>query len=257
MKAALLFGLNYAQCESGELRGCHNDIVNLQRYLTSQCNYTEEEVKAFNDQDHKDQTSAEGILLTIYNLAKRTLSEDISDCFISYSGHGTQVRDQGAEEADGKDECLVPWDYGTNGIIRDDTIKDVLCQFNPNTRVVFVCDACHSGSMIDSRYQYFTNNMGKFEQIEKPIYHSIPCHVIAISGCRDDQTSADAHNVNNESKFTGAFTSCLLQILEDHKDMPIKQLIVDLHQLLREKGFRQRPVISSSKELNGDETFIV
>lgn len=253
MKVARLFGLNYAQCESGELRGCHNDITNFKRFLTNECGYSQENVHAFNDQEHKEQTCKQGLLINLDNLAKKTWKEDISECIISYSGHGAQVKDYSGDETDGCDECLVPWDYASNGVILDDTLRGIFCEFNPKTRVIFICDACHSGSMSDARYQYFTNLAGNFNKVENQTYYEFPCDFISISGCRDKQTSADAYNVNSQLKYTGALTSCLLQVLEKNKNLQLKYVMAELNCLLHEKGFKQKPVVSSSKELTGEE----
>ena len=40
--------------------------------------------------------------------------------FFHYSGHGGQQADKDGDEADGKDETLVPLDYQTAGQITDD-----------------------------------------------------------------------------------------------------------------------------------------
>tara|TARA_Y100000389_G_C17311730_1_gene438341 strand:- start:654 stop:905 length:252 start_codon:yes stop_codon:yes gene_type:complete len=79
--------------------------------------------------------------------------------------------------------------------------------------------------------------------------------MITISGCKDNQTSADAYNVMEKRKFTGALTSCMLLTLEDYefsKKVEIFALIEKIRQILKEKGFSQIPQVCSSFELDKD-----
>ena len=47
--------------------------------------------------------------------------------FLSFAGHGGSVTDTSGDEADGKDETMVPVDYQSSGQITDDVIfKKVL-----------------------------------------------------------------------------------------------------------------------------------
>ena len=73
---------------------------------------------------------------------------------MSYSGHGTYVKDVNDDEDDGKDECLVPLDYKESGMIFDDHLNNILSLIHPDTRVVFIVDACHSETMLDLSYRY-------------------------------------------------------------------------------------------------------
>lgn len=51
--------------------------------------------------------------------------------FLHYSGHGSKMRDDDNEEADGYDEALVPLDFQSNGMIRDDDLYDILVKGLP------------------------------------------------------------------------------------------------------------------------------
>ena len=42
---------------------------------------------------------------------------------------------------------------------------------------------------------------------------TVPSRVLTLSGCMDDQTSADAFNVMGDGRYSGAMTSCLLKVL--------------------------------------------
>jgi predicted transcriptional regulator len=72
-----------------------------------------------------------------------------------------------------------------------------------------------------------------------------------ISGCRDDQVSADAYNVSGKKQFSGAMTSCLLECIKYRKivnnEVNVITLVNDVRSLLKQKGFSQIPIISSSR----------
>ena len=53
-------------------------------------------------------------------------AEDGDAIFLHYSGHGTKIRDDDGDEADGYDEALCPRDFQSAGMIRDDDLYDIL-----------------------------------------------------------------------------------------------------------------------------------
>ena len=63
--------------------------------------------------------------------------------FFHYSGHGGSQKDVSPEndEADGKDETLIPVDYQQNGVIVDDEIHELLVKPLPKVRVRSLCYA--------------------------------------------------------------------------------------------------------------------
>ena len=73
-----------------------------------------------------------------------------------YSGHGARVKDdESGEEADGHDETLVPLDYKTNGIIRDDELFEAVVKpLKPNVCLTSIMDCSHSGSVLDLPYRF-------------------------------------------------------------------------------------------------------
>ena len=80
----------------------------------------------------------------------------------------------------------------------------------------------------------------------------IPANVLSISGCRDNQTSADAYNVLGDKRYSGALTSCLLQVMKtlDHKtNNNIFEIMKALQIKLAESGFDQVPELLSNYDL--------
>jgi len=62
----------------------------------------------------------------------------------------------------------------------------------------------------------------------------------------DIQTSADAYNVQGRRQFTGAMSSCLLQVLQSSNNRTLYTVMLRLHALLRQKRFSQKPQLSTS-----------
>jgi len=74
---------------------------------------------------------------------------------LSYSGHGTKLRDDDfGEEDDGHDEALVPVDYQETGqMIRDDDLYEILIEdLADGVHMVSLMDCCHSGTILDLPY---------------------------------------------------------------------------------------------------------
>lgn len=247
---ALLFGLNYSHEPSAALNGCINDVTAMSLYLQSELGIP---CECVTDDVDREGTSAQGIIRKLYELAVQSYSENLDFVWIHYSGHGSYVRDTSGDETDGRDECLVPSDFKTAGLVSDDTIQSLFRHFNPNTRVVCIFDCCHSGTIGDVKYCW--------ESIKRVTVENIGCQVkakvITLSGCTDAQTSADAFNVLGDNKYSGAMTSCLLMALRE--DPSIKSNVFSLLALLRkklaERRFTQLPKLCTSYNLTRDLVF--
>jgi hypothetical protein len=75
--------------------------------------------------------------------------------------------------------------------------------------------------------------------------------VIMISGCRDEQTSADAF-INGKSQ--GAMSWAFLANLQP--DVTWRKLVENMCFSLKESGYTQVPKISSGKFINLDSKFL-
>lgn len=249
-KIALLMGLNYEGSDA-ELRGCINDIENVHNVLKNVYNYKEENMMVMTD--HSDvKPTCRNIITQLIKLAERTYEEDISEIWVSYSGHGTYIKDKNGDEDDKRDECLVPLDYYENGLIADDTLNHVFALMNPNVRLICIIDACHSETMLDLPYRYVSGNKNVIENST----NTIKCNCIMISGCRDNQTSADAYNINNSQDYSGAMTSALLHVLETFEyTITCWRLLKEMKKFLKRREFSQVPQISSTQLLNCAKLF--
>jgi len=78
--------------------------------------------------------------------------------------------------------------------------------------------------------------------------------VIQFSGCRDNQTSADA-KINNQS--TGAMSYALITVLNENPNLTYSQLLTQIRAVMKQKNFKQIPQLSTSHPMNMNETFFM
>jgi len=148
---ALLIGINYVG-SSAELRGCHNDIDTMTRYITDQ-GYSDGEMKILLDDGEHEEPTKQGIMDALSWLASGAQAGD--SLFFHYSGHGASVRDDDGDEADGKDEALVPVDYQEAGLLRDDEVFELLVgPLAEGVQLTCILDCCHSGTILDLPYMF-------------------------------------------------------------------------------------------------------
>ena len=150
---------------------------------------------------------------------------------LTYSGHGGQVPDLNGDEDDGLDETWCLYD----GQLVDDELYKALSSFKPGVRVVVLSDSCHSGTVVKvalmkdflSRqptpstvlYRNMPNEVAHRTYLDNKKFYdkiltnpslreskkNIRASVFLISGCQDNQLSADG-------AFNGLFTGKLLHV---------------------------------------------
>lgn len=254
-KRALLIGLNYPLDASARLNGCCNDVKNMTKYLTTTCGFKSAQIDALTDEDIRNapKVSRDGLVDALYNLCISSWKEDLELAVFHYSGHGSQARDLNGDEKDGMDEGIVPMDYLVKGLILDEFLLGIFLKFNPKTKIICVFDCCHSGSILDLPYAYDDSKpVDSGVRVVKPLVN-VPS-IYCISGCRDDQTSADASD--DMGQGAGAMTNALLKIIGGKPGVSLLQLQVDLNKSLSTRGFSQRSLLTTSKPIGlGDCLF--
>ncbi|WP_027632516.1 caspase family protein [Clostridium hydrogeniformans] len=201
---------------NGALKGCENDansMSNIAKYLK----YNETKVLL------TESATKEAVINEIKRSAEALDEGDIF--FLSYSGHGGQIKDLNNDEDDSYDEtwCLY------NGQLLDDELYSLWQSFKADVRIILLSDSCHSGTISKAEnynlpkgrnstdsitYRFlpreFTQgeyeiNRDKYSNISKPNKNNLQCTVKLISGCQDNQLSSDG-DVN------GLFTEKLLKV---------------------------------------------
>ena len=171
-------------------------------------------------------------LAAIKSAATALTSGDIF--FLTYSGHGGQLPDMNGDETDNQDETWCLYD----GELVDDDLNQALCAFKAGVRVVVLSDSCHSGTatraierkangttfdaaaqvmrdangvalrMMPPAYllgAYYAQKKTYDKILKRPAPPAPKASVLLISGCQDDQTSADGD-------FNGLFTGTLKSV---------------------------------------------
>lgn len=240
MKYSIHIGINYKNTQY-ELKGCHNDALNLNAFFIN---------KQYNtliliDKEGYKQPTKSNILYELNRLCQ--LLKENDTLVITYSGHGTQVRDLNGDEESGLDQCICPIDMNTKGYIVDDELFSIINKVCSNCSIYCIADCCHSGTIFDLAYN-FNSNLNKYIRNNK--CKETNKKVCLISGCRDNQTSADAYI---ESRSCGALTWALLNVLSRNIKQG-KQLIDEVNKLLTSKYFTQVSCLSvgNLQSITGD-----
>lgn len=269
-RTALLVGINYLNTES-ELNGCYNDVVNVSQYLRSVLGYSQANITMLTDGNRGVAGASalpptrQNILAGISALVDGMVAGD--EVVFHYSGHGSLVRDTNGDESTGYDSCLCPVDYAApasagGGIITDDEIRTLLINKVPRgARLYVILDCCHNGTGCDIRYKYEDYSLllsppsartpvwrTQQKAFANGKYADTAGEVFMISGCRDEQTSADAY-INNS--FAGALTYAVFAILRANQSSirtySWSNLLRDVRYFMRVNRYSQIPQIMTGQ----------
>ena len=263
MNKALLVGIN--QYPGNELNGCVNDVRDMAAFLTQKCNFAISDIRLLTDA----RATTQGIRDRL-NWLIDGLQPGDRICF-HYSGHGAQIatRNQKAE-VDGLDEviCPVDFDWSNPYMIRDKEFNKLFAKVPTGVEFVWVSDSCHSGDLTKD----FSNPKSKAKQHKRTILPPADLdwrlrtaaskkitaltmnkaagnlNVALISGCKSDQTSADA---SFKGRPNGALTYYLLSELKKagalNKDLIT--IVKNVNAALRKARYDQQPQLEGSPVL--------
>lgn len=170
--------------------------------------------------------------------AARTLRR--GDLFLlTYSGHGGQIPDRNDDEPDAQDETWCLYD----GELIDDELYAALGKLPAGVRVLVFSDSCHSGTVTKAMFyssraagpptapaagaaqrvrframppdvalRTYRAHRKMYDALQKSVRpnaeNAVRASVILISGCQDNQLSADGD-------FNGLFTANLLRVWKE------------------------------------------
>ena len=246
-KFAVVIGINYVGTDS-ELNGCVNDANHVKTFLTEKAGYLPANIVTLADDGTHTQPTKQNILDTFTLLLNKAINEGFNELWFSYSGHGSYMTDTSGDENDRQDEVICPSDFSTSGMIVDDYIYDNFVSKLPQNVTLFsIMDCCFSGTIYDLPYlyttTYTTNNTNK----------NHVANIISISGCRDNQTSADAYiGGNYEGAMTWSFMNALATA---NYNIKLVDLVNNMRILLKNK-YTQVPLLAVSGSNLYESTFI-
>jgi len=233
--AALVVGLDYRGTQM-ELAGCINDAINVRDMLISK-GY---EVHTITDEF--EVVTKRDVCMALMSLI---LHPTATRLYFHYSGHGSQVRDANGDEIDGLDECLALQFED----ILDDELRGMVCCVDEGKRLMCVLDCCHSGSGMDLKYTLYESFGGG--NTRKNRFHrdsrsavSTRGEVLLLSGCQDEQTSAD---MTVRGQAQGAMTASILKTLRDTPKLRFIDLLRGCRDELKRMNCGQYPSFSSGR----------
>lgn len=254
---ALLVGINQYPDPRNSLRGCINDILDMENFISQKTKvYPTSGIKKLTDRA----ATKKGILTQLEWLIEGAEAGD--QLLFHYSGHGAQLPckklDTGTlEEVDGLDEIICPYDFdGTDATtIRDNDFEAVFSRIPKGVHFIWISDSCHSADLsrdpivgLEEHSVLFRNFGGlhiaagaQRVAATTPSSPLAPTHLqgALLSACASHELSADAY-INN--RFNGAFTHYLIKNLFAHAEHLSMQSIIQLVKKdLEDNYYDQRP----------------
>jgi metacaspase-1 len=231
---ALTIGLNAVDPDhyggwSGELNACEADANDMVAIARS---------RKFTHTKLLTRDATRSAVITGITRAAKTLAP--GDIFLlTYSGHGGQVPDLNGDEVDDMDETWCLFD----GELIDDELYSYLAKFKQGVRVLVFSDSCHSGTVTKAAYyrgtaleqardsdgrlikfrfmpqdvalRTYRQHMSFYKKLQRGVKgknqkKAVKASVLLLSGCQDNQTSADG-------AYNGLFTGQVLKVWNNGK----------------------------------------
>ncbi|HSE59397.1 MAG TPA: caspase family protein [Nitrospiraceae bacterium] len=234
-RRAVLVGINKYKVPGADLRGCVNDVRNLQGALTTYYGFAAKDIVTLTDYA-ATKTAMEKAIAKLVSGAKKG---DV--LLLHYSGHGSNVPDDDGDEADKRDEILCPTDLDWKDPLRDDWLRKTFNKLRAGVALTVIMDCCHSGTntrailppdapikerYLPSPWDLVAAESGRrlrgavkgelrasprAKRKKSDVVHADICELL-ITGCRDTQTSADAFI---SGSYNGALTYYLVESIKE------------------------------------------
>lgn len=252
-------GINDYPGTANDLAGCVNDCKDLAP-LTGVLS----PVRLFN----KTATKA-NIIKKLTTFAKGLGPGDWG--VVQYSGHGSWEADKNGDEPDGRDECLVPYDW-MNSLL-DDELYNIWKLVHKQAKILFITDSCMNGTVYrlakplqakkkSSRVRFVppslrladgsalqrktlsVHNNSARAMATKPKKETLPANVIHLAGCTNVEYCYDAVFGGRPN---GAFTKVLIDARRSFNSPPTFEALINaIHAQLPSSDYPQTPVLNAS-----------
>jgi metacaspase-1 len=260
IKKAFLVGINqYEPSLNANLRGCVNDVNDMKAVLTGLYGFDPANINLIID----SAATRANIISGLKKLLNDTKSGD--ELVFHYSGHGSQVPDTSGDEVDDHlDEIICPHDLDWNDPLTDDILSAILLKVPKGVNMTVISDSCHSGTVtrelgnpikIKPRYLEPPRELMQKVPTDKALpvnkmgahrnKKDVQRHVL-LSGCKDNQTSADAY-ING--RYNGALTWALVSTLKANPYTTYTTEHKTILSKLSVSGYNQEPQMSGDGKL--------
>ena len=259
-KRALLVGINLYKLPGNNLQGCVNDVNDVRNLLLSKYGFGPQDITMLTDR----QATKANMVASL----KALVASGADSMVFHYSGHGSEV-----QQTDGHvDQCLCPqdmMDYST--VLLDEEIAGILNGLPLGAKLYFVSDSCHSGTVDRDILMHSNPHPAKARFMAVPGYELAVHHTqgrrslvnfltpraaagihLLLSGCRDDQPSADAYF---NGVYNGALTKSVLVALGASPTQNWNQLHDAVVSWMQQNHFEQEPQLSGPIELTSQAVF--
>ncbi len=126
------------------LKGCVNDTILMRDFLKTQRGVPADQLRLHSNAESTRAAIVDGLA---WLAAPDADSDTPSVRLFHFAGHGIQQADENGDEPDGSDECLLPIDHTSAGVLTDDVLSELYSRFPPTTQLVLLIDSCHSGTI--------------------------------------------------------------------------------------------------------------
>lgn len=271
MKKALMVGIN--AYPHSPLNGCVNDVKVFRGYALGK-NFQPDNLKSLLDGDATTAAILSGLEWLVAG------AQPGDTLVFYYSGHGVQVPTGDPTEPDGLSEacCPVDFDWTPQHMITDKDFVRIFSKIPSGVIFNWISDSCHSGDLTRGMGRaitgFFTKAMNVFHgaPTEKPKTIPLPrdiqtsvrlakskglvargivgnkLEVGFISGCRSDQTSADAYI---ENRPCGALSYYFMKNVKSMPpETPLTEIVAATSKDLAANGYSQRPQAEGTRANN-------
>lgn len=281
-KKALLVGIN--KYSGAPLRGCINDVLLVHKVLTSKYGFTNKNIQLLTDKNATKVNILDNLNWLVKNAQP---DDVLYFHFSGHGSQVPVDDWTNTDETDGMDEIICNVDLDWSNPITDNKLGEIFRKTPKGVKVIAVLDCCHSGtglrncmpkpdhiSDIDTRLNKFLpppaeillrnpeisiddelnfklprRNDKNIHTIKKKflVDTDMQGNAILISGCQDNQTSADAW-ING--KFHGALTRTLISVLSQ-SDFKIsyRSLVTKINKIMDSERYSQNPQLEGRSDL--------
>lgn len=293
MKYALLVGINTFEDKNANLNGCVNDVMHVRSVLVNNgwdptnirllCDQRATRQEIYRRLEWLTNVAHNGDTVFIQFSTHGTqivdrdgdeLNDYMDECLCSYDF--VNLWNGGATKYE--DASYYKGILGTEprALICDDDIAIMLKKFDNDIDIVMLVDACHSGTVSrnpsSNRYRFVrppidiaaramdrvveTRRFGlrKNKQLvgDGDIKYIEQNHVL-LSGCRDNQTSADAFIDNTPQ---GAMTWAFIRSIKSNPKASFVEIHASIVNMLSINSFNQVPQLCGSRDRLGKPVFV-
>lgn len=247
-KLAVCIGINDYPGTNNDLKGCVNDAKDWSKFLS---------MEGFGTKIYLDsQATKNNVINALEKLV--AVAKEGDELVITYSGHGSNVRDTSGDEEDGRDETWYLYD----GHLLDDKIREIFSKLPKGVKLTILSDSCHSGTVTRAMLSTMEMSRGKprymppEDDIEAISIASLPLkrsmaypeegmnHVL-ISGCKSTEYSYDA---TIGGRPCGAFSYYALAVLRKNPKATYNEFYQKLKTYLPSTNYPQSPQLEGSEE---------